>query len=1239
MAWRQTEEKLRSAGFSETEIVTEREKRRQKLRNAGFAPSEIQKFMGDGNPDPDMSRTQEYVKKNVQNYDPEVADDPLEFLEAGLQMSVSGLALRGERPDVVMPEDTDIFSQILYSGGMLTGDLPAVAAGFIGGGAAGSTVAPGPGTVVGAGSGAAALPAFLRETLMDHYKNGDFTSFKDYWTRMSNILGTTGKEALAGGAAGGVGGRAQVFLRDLGFKKGTQAVTRGLTEAATYTGIGGALRGEVPDAQDFVVGGAFVLGFHGTGQAARLFNKGGKISQTGEIVAGNLRSAYAKTGLKPVDVAKFARRNPVIRQETMARDINGDPVQPTLEQNALPDPPRPKQPKGEEGTPPPPDGPDSVPADAPEPAPEFTPTEAESSVLSRVAERTKTGISETLNPDRMYRQFVNQMEPIIRLEKEAGADLPPSQSPSVLARQTLGSDLRASYMLRHGAIEVDSTTGALRQSSEESYLGALSRAREAGGSMDGLKAYMLSKRALELADREVESGIDISAAQKVVDEGSPVYEEAFQQIQRTRDAKLKYAEDSGLLSPEAVESMKSAGASYVPFKRVLEGKTGAEVSAGRGLRVRNPVKKISGSKEKIVDPIISDFENFHTMIAMADRNRAMKSLVDMVENDPEGMAPYVQKAKRTPKPVGVELPKDLKSFLETHGMTPEDLGPILTFRQFQQRLGPNEAAFFRNGKPEIYEFTDPDLASLYKTAAPKEADVLTSVAMSVSQLKRAGITMTPDFPTRASIRDQLTAAVLEDYGYVPYIDFAHGLMSTIKKDKAYKQWVMDGGAGAALTSMDANYFQRDIHRVFSETGVSSRVWNTVKHPVEAAQLLQEYMDSAQRVGLYKRMLKDFENATPDQRLSTATATRKAFLDFAQTGSLNWVNYMTRMTPFLRPNILGMEQLVRALKRNPRGVMMKGAAAITIPSIALWELNMAVDPEGYQELPRWQRDLYWILPPMPLPGGGDVRIRIPKPPVIGQIFGSMTERFLDDTQAQDPRAWQDFDETLAGQLIPPYIPAVALPIMEAWGGESTFTGKPLIPRSLESASGYLQYTEYTTEIAKNLSKFLSPRAGIGLSDVSPIVLENYVRGWAGSVGTEVLRLLDAPLKETKMPWQVADIPVVQAFVVREPTMQSAPIQDFYTEMRKLQESQTDLRLAIERQDLTELERSGKDLRSFVRLNKIREALSTQYSAITALADNDKMTMDEKRQFIESTYAGMIETAKAGLAVLDEIEKAN
>jgi hypothetical protein len=265
----------------------------------------------------------------------------IEAIEAGLQMGVSGLVLREKSPDIVMSEHPETFMNIAFGAGQLFSDLPAmIVGGYMGaavgegvGAAAGSAVAPGPGTLVGAAvggftggwGGMNALPTFLRHHLMDQYNQGDIKTGRQFMERIGSAFLESSKSFATGVAMGVAGGVAKAgTTMGFGLAANTGLMTaeaaakvapvastiaEKTAEVAAMTTVAAGLDGHLPNQQDFVEGGMFMVGAAAIGAAFHIPMR--------------LKDIYAKTGLRPEQVAMHAENEPTVYQDVIAGTKDG----------------------------------------------------------------------------------------------------------------------------------------------------------------------------------------------------------------------------------------------------------------------------------------------------------------------------------------------------------------------------------------------------------------------------------------------------------------------------------------------------------------------------------------------------------------------------------------------------------------------------------------------------------------------------------------------------------------------------------------------------------------------------------------------------------------------------------------------------------------------------------------------------------------------------------------------------
>jgi len=367
-------------------------------------------------------------------------------------------------------------------------------------------------------------------------------------------------------------------------------------------------------------------------------------------------------------------------------------------------------------------------------------------------------------------------------------------------------------------------------------------------------------------------------------------------------------------------------------------------------------------------------------------------------------------------------------------------------------------------------------------------------------------------------------------------------------------------------------------------------------------------------------------------------------------------------------------VTKALKTNPLVSLAKIVGAVTAPSVLLWSINH--DDPDYQELPQWEKDFFWIIPvgstmPSPLhtaqaqergeaPKASALFFaRIPKPWAMGLTFGSGVERMLEAYSRNNPDAFKDYFTNLWEAAGPSIVPTAAAPIVEQFANRSTFTNRTLIPAAQEKFLPEYQYTPYTTEAAKALGKMIGAFPGISELKMqnsgwggtakaltNPILIENYIRGWTGTLGVYALRTADAALRKAgeipdpNVPTPtLADMPVVRAFVARYPTATTESIQKFYDQYAA-NKSYFDTYMGMAQQGDTAAMQHIQDMGGpvmFARLDGINQVLGQHSKMISDIYRNPEMKPDEKRQMIDQLYYSMIQIGQYGNQAFEQIKK--
>lgn len=1227
---------LRAAGFSSEEIAVHQATQRRQLSAGGFSEEEINAYFGDK--DLDMTRVQQHfddVRRDLlapepTEGEPRQAASIKDYLEVGWGMSVTGLSVSGKMPDVAMGEDAPWYGRVASTAATLTGDFPAMVMGSVlgaaAGGAVGTAVTPGPGSLVGlrvgAGGGAFALPAMLREELIQNIREGRVKDSRDFLDRVLAISWEGLKGFVTGATTAGIG--TGVKLAQPLAKPALNTALQLGAEVTTLTEMGAALEGRLPQPHEFI-DAAILLG--GMKAATGVRNVPGALARRRvtkafeKYTAAKLEDIYAKTGKLPAEVLADAEKDPTIKQDIFATDKDiPDAYRDLVEAEAKPT---------------------GVPALAKESAKEAVKGEKpprrlvsddEAAVLARIgATEALKGADIPELAHALYSDLKNDLHPLVRLTKvlSEGEDLSALNDPGKLAHLTRGNFSKADHFLEFSPFKF----GSLRNVGKP--LKAI--VEPVKDELDQFRAYAVARRSVELKERGIKTGVPDEEALGVLAKAPKKYIRAFNELQDYQRSLVEYLRDSGIVGQEMYEAMLEANKDYIPFYRLM-GDVESGPRAGRGLRVNQPVRKIKGSERQIVDPIESVIKNTYTFIDLAERNRVGQALVRLAEEHPDGAA-FLVKTRRAVKPTRVEM-EEVERFFKKNdipvpkGLDAEDLGALTVFRPggFVRN---DEITVFFDGKRQVYR-ADPELAKAFNALDRHSIGLLTKALAIPAKALRAGAVLTPDFMARNLFRDQLHAFILSEGGYVPFVDAIRGMWSLVGRDEAYQQWLKSGGPNAALVDIDRRYVATHVFKLVEDTSFLKTARNVVKAPIDILRIGSELAENATRLGEFKKVAGKTPNI--EQILEAGFSSREVTLDFARIGAKT--RGMNLITAFWNARLEGLDRVARGAIDHPARVTAKAFASITLPSVLLWWANH--DDPRWKEIPQWQKDFFWIVMT------DDHIYRVPKPFEVGLVFGTVPERVLDWVAANDPHALDGLTRTIVAQFGLDVIPTAAVPPLEQWANRSKFTGGSLIPAWAEGALPEDQYRPYTTQLTRAMGRLIGE---IDLfhymsgGPASPVIIDNYIRGWTGGLGNYALHLADWGLRKAgKLPDPVtpadtlADIPFVRAFIVRHPSSGAQPIQQFYDRYRKNAAVLQSLRIRAQDGDVESVQKEyalAPD--AALKLDGIRDGMSNAAKFVRMIYKSPTMSTDEKRQLIDLTYYQMTQMATLGNNLMDEAEK--
>lgn len=1102
------------------------------------------------------------------------------------------------------PQDTGHLERAIETMGTLVGDIP------VGGlSAAGGALVSG-GNLMAAGFAGGFVTEGMRQTYIEALQRGQVETPEEWWEIfIEKGIG----EATKAGIVTGVGLAAPGIVGKLG---GQSALLKYGTQYGVFAGLGPALEGRLPTKDELINVGLVMGGLGGAGLAAK---KGT------DMIMKRVGSSNKSTQ----DVLEEVAKNPDMLEDALSSNMqefrrsvsDGDKLEAAFEGA------KPMKKK----------------ADPEEQARQERLDELNEPLISD--NEAIASIAETISPskkssailgnivdakNRAVTQYLDRMHPVYVAEqafKKSGGTLNSAITAYQQQRVQPGQIGKAVSFLSKGTFKFDTPTQKTGKALNEVFKDYTPKM------MKEWDVYAKSKRAIERDAKGLETGVNIAAARQAVNALESKHGNTFKEYLVFQDTVLDYMVDSGMISKETAIAFRESSKDYVPFARDIE----ADATGAFSKNVMNPFKRFKGGKQKTFSPSETIFMNTISQLVAAERNFANVKFIQLVEANPSAF-PGISKSTARAKATRLTK-KELEQVVDNPKALKDDVvDGYSVFRRDGHQLSDSEIVVFRKGKREVWE-VGKELADVFKDASMQETAMIIKVMEPFSKTLRLGATLAPDFVVRNFSRDTISAAIFSNQTFIPFYHSLTGFKSLIfRGDKMYENFVKSGAMQSMFISMDRNYFAKDM-KMFMQ---ADKMRNVVTNPLEWLRVSAEMFETSSRLGEFKltyNKLKRNQNLTDKEILEgSGFAARDVTLDFGRMGTK--IGAWNRINAFFNATIQGHVKLYEAFKRNPIRTTARINAYIVAPSILLWLNNH--DDERYKQLPRWQKDLFWIF----ITGDGTVEDgdytvwRIPKPFGPGIVFGTGTERMLDHFVDQDPAAMKKFvDEQVVGfSTLTGLLPDVIRPAVELETNFSFFTKKPIVPRYLEKVLPEYQYTEYTSETGKLIGKWLSETTNGTMG--SPAAVDHIINSWTGTLGRYALEFSDYLLKKfdvvdtpEKPLDTLADVPFIRAFVVRNPTGGSEFVERFYDNYDKISKKLTSIDKLIKENNAAEALRVyGEADLSLMPLISMQKAMSAQTRYIKAIYNSD-MTPSEKRQAIDEIYRAMILVAKTGVELAE------
>jgi polyhydroxyalkanoate synthesis regulator phasin len=539
--------------------------------------------------------------------------------------------------------------------------------------------------------------------------------------------------------------------------------------------------------------------------------------------------------------------------------------------------------------------------------------------------------------------------------------------------------------------------------------------------------------------------------------------------------------DTGRISKEQAQDYKDA-TGYIPFNRLgdYEKVYQSTKGANRGVAALRNIRKLEGSTRQTASPV----ENFSGLVDWATKE-AMKNHAAL--SALKDMALMGAAFKRPTKPA-----KD----------SPGDMVTV-----------------YDNGKPVEYYVPDPAHFIAFSIQDPVIPDSF-KLLQKGSQILRAGVTSMPPFAIKQVfddiVRAYTYAGVKNNAALVKSVmlNFPKNWVNEVlkKKPKDIKNLEALGIVGTFDFSQQGN-----LKNILEGAGAKKEgLGSTIMRVMEAGA---KASDLAVRQAVYDQVMKE----TNGDKAQAESAARE-IINFSRRGSSKTMNLLISIIPFFNAYARGMDKLATAAAGGVVGQSTGTARSMfykrmgVMTSMGLLYALLMQDDEEYQQLPDHVRDTNWILP-----YGKELGFvpAIPIPAELAFFFKAIPERIVRYYKLYGTEEEQTALDVVGNMtkrgidvFSSPNITAQMIrPFLENMVNHSFFLDRPLESQAQQALRPFERYGTGTSDAMKSLAKSMEDVAnatGVEAFAISPIKLENVVRGIFGTAGGLALSIADMGL---------------------------------------------------------------------------------------------------------------------------------
>lgn len=805
-----------------------------------------------------------------------------------------------------------------------------------------------------------------------------------------------------------------------------------------------------------------------------------------------------------------------------------------------------------------------------------------------------------------------------------------------------GPAQRMKALVGRGAVDVEQALvngafdGAKRRHEMPSVRKALREMNEGRAEGDKMHPHHVSiyATARRAADRYhskgIKSGLDVDAVRETVahyEKNHPEVVRVAEAMSETYDAFLREMVDSGVLSKKQYDRIHAENPTgfYSPIERVFDDGMSAGSVKGGGLQ-GTKIERVKGGDQPIRDPLVVFEQRLVRMADAAAQGKMIDGIVDWIRKSPDGATdPLVRLVELKGAKTEKMIPK-FEDFLEQARRDNPNLERDVSAIEgvdaameayvnayIEHNTGKSRALVFRDGKPVLIEFRDPQLRASLEAMPHFEAPVLMQafkVAAATGRVFRMLTTaFSPNFQSGNLPRDMGTAAQFtRRKGIVGALQtVGANLREHMKsvpeawrkvrgKDASPEQAAFDRLGVSGYYGIDRSHSIGPWERlagVKSGKSVASEAVSGVKRALdktsEFLDLIEQAPRKAEAFEVIRQELPGWEpgDYIPfDVQIKAATAGAEVTVPFkyGSQGS----KFVSALYPFFSARLQANAQFFEMARRRPKDLATRIILLDVAPRLAAWLLNH--DEDWYKRRAGWRLESLNVSENFAIPNLG-----------IISLPGVAIERGLNELAQSDPRRARDMVKSFLDDLSPiddpfdplSWVPQVFKPTVEVKTGINAWTDRDINPRGKvagrQDAPDKVG-SEYNSKVAAHasrymhdLSKTLEDKVGYSpIPNLTTAEIDHLIGGYFGSVGRSLSRLPGQTGES-----EPTDIPVIGRFIPR--IRESRWVDDFYKERQRIKGRKGSLNL-LKREGDSRAESMTDDRVTIRKVDKIAAQMS-------------------------------------------------